>query len=1136
MPNQPVSSLLRFSVLAITLILGAVSAVAQLSTATITGVVQDTSNAVVPGATVTVTQTATNFTTRAVSGDNGVFSIPSLPVGPYTLSVAAKSFAPYEQTGIVLTVGQVANIQVTLKVGSIGEKITVTANTNAVESTESTIQNTVEERVVTDLPLNGRNPASLVDTTAGVSNPNQNAGQGQLASLNQVVPAGSNPGSITISTHGVRSGGTYYSLDGASNVDPSPVIGGPFPDPDATQEFSVVTGTYGARYISAPGGAVNIVTKSGTNAIHGSLFEFIRNGYVNAENALLAQPDTLKRNQYGATIGAPIIKNRWFVFGSYQGSRIRATAVNVYPVPNADERAGTFTTVEGQPYQFSSLIPALNNINPFIPWANIVGPLLVPSSVNANFYNYLGSGSPLIPLANHPSNGTLVVGVPTPTDEEQYVIKTEFVFGKHRAFARWFSDHYTGDAIAEPTSAPYNVFDTAGGGNSYWDNYAVGDTWVSGNLILDTRLSFLNIYNRTSSPAANEQFNLPAMGAINYSEPPGAAGIGIEALGQTVPPSASGTGKIPRSSLDLSEDVIYMKGKHQVSFGGDIRHIYYAQSNPAGQTGVLEYLGAFSSGALPGMLAGIFQAAGIPLNLLPLPPLVDSNFIDFYFGHPTVFIQSDGIFNSGTAYMYGFYGEDKYRATQRLTVTAGLRWDPYLPATPKHNQIDCWNPGVQSTVYPNTPEGITYHGDPNCPAGGTTAKYKGEFQPRIGFGYQLDKKGNTALRAGYGVYDIQVPLATVQGFSAFPFVRTYIVPNPFQNIGNIWGTNGTTNPFAAGFQGWGYTPPSSAVFPTPTPTFPVAANIGALAKNFTPGYVQQWSVSLQHQITNYDSVELAYVGTKGTKLAQSYDANLPVYFAGEISAGQEQATRPYNTIGSIYTMAPIGNSNYNGLDVTYKHRAKSGLGIVSAFSWSRCIDNGSTPASTGGATLDQYQPEYFRGLCDFDENLTWRTTATWMTPAFSGHGLPVRTVLGSWAVSGLLTMDAGQPFSVPDGTDRSFTGLANVADRVPGVPLYVNGRLNYYAFKDNAPGTFGDSGRNSFRSKKNADLDMALMKNFKFTERWRMMLRGEVFNLLNHPNYFNPNTTLDNTSPQTFGIYTYARDPRQLQLALKIMF
>jgi Carboxypeptidase regulatory-like domain len=706
MPNQP-SSLLKFSILAVILVFGAVSAVAQLSTATITGVVQDTSNAVVPGATVTVTQTATNFTTQAVSGNNGVFSIPSLPVGPYTLTVAAQSFAPYEQTGIVLTVGQVADIQVTLKVGTFAEKITVDANASAVESTESTIQNIVEERVVLDLPLNGRNPASLVDTTAGVSNPNQNAGQGQLASLNQVVPAGSNPGSITISTHGVRSGGTYYSLDGASNVDPGPVISGPFPDPDATQEFSVVTGAYGSRYVSAPGGAVNIVTRAGTNAIHGSLFEFIRNGYVNAENALLPKPDTLKRNQYGATIGAPIIKNRWFVFGSYQGSRIKATNVNVYPVPSAAERAGTFTTVTGQPYQFSSLIPDLNAINPFIPWAAIVGPLIVPSTVNANFYNWQGSGSPLIPLANQ-SNGTLAVGVPSPTDEEQYVIKTELVFGKHRAFARWFSDHFTADPVAEPTSPPYNVFATAGGNQSFWDNYALGDTYVSGNLILETRLSFLNIYNKVASPAGNSQFNLPAMGALNYSEPVGGAGIGIQALGQTVPPGVSGTGKIPRASLDFSEDIIYIKGKHQLAFGGDLRHMYYAQSNPAGQTGVLVYPGAFSDGALPGMLAGIFTAAHIPLNLLPLPTLANPNFVDFYFGHPTVFIQSDGIFNSGTAYMYGLYGEDKYRATQRLTVTAGLRWDPYLPATPKHNQIVCWNPGEQSTVYPNTPEGITF--------------------------------------------------------------------------------------------------------------------------------------------------------------------------------------------------------------------------------------------------------------------------------------------------------------------------------------------------------------------------------------------------------------------------------------------
>ena len=976
--------------------------------------------------------------------------------------------------------------------------------------------------------------------------PTRNAGQGQLASLNQIVPAGSAFGSTTAATHGVRSGGTYFSLDGASNVDPSSVISGPFPDPDATQEFSVVTGTYGSRYVSAPGGAVNIITKSGTNQVHGDLFEFIRNGYVDAENPILAAPDTLKRNQYGVTAGAPIIKDRWFIFGSYQGSRISQQAVNLYLVPNANERTGTFMTTTGGSYQFSSLMPALEN-GPFgfLPWALILGPYIAPfteSTVNTNFLNsFNGSGSPLIPLAKTP-NSELSVGVPTPTDEEQYDIKTDFVLDKHRAFIRWFSDHFTSNQVPEPTSAPYNVFDTAGGGKSYWDDYAVGDTWASGsNWILDSRVSFLNVYNETASPAIDAQFNLPAMGAINYSEPTGAAGIGIEALGNTVPPGVSGVGKIPRASFDGSEDVIDVHGKNQFSLGGDIRRIYYAQNNPAGQTGVMEYQGGFSDGQLPGELAGVLEGA---VHLSPaaaqgyvasiLPTIADPDFADFYFGHPSAFIQSDGIFNSGATYMYGFYGEDKYRATQRLTVTAGTRWDPYLPAVPKHHQMDCWNPGEQSTVYPNTPIGITYPGDANCPDGGTTAKYEGEFQPRIGLGYQVDKKGNTAVRLGYGVYDIQVPLASVQGFSTFPFVRTYVEINPGQEIDNVWASNGIANPFSAGFQGWGYTPPSTAVFPVATPTTSVA--IGNITKNFRPGYVQQWSLSVQQQLGGYDSVEIAYVGTKGTKMAQSYDMNLPVYFAGETSTGEEQATRPYNTIGGIYTMDPIGNSSYNGIDVTYHHRQKAGLGIVSAFNWSKCIDNGSSPGSTGGATLDQYQPNYFRGRCDFDENLTWRTTATWATPSLSAQSLPVRTILGSWAASGLLTLDAGLPFTVAEGVDNSYTGLANVADRVPGVALYVNGQLNRAAFTDNAPGTFGNSGRNSFRSDANKDFDMALMKNFKLTERWALMIRFECFDLFNHANYFNPDTTYEGTTEQTFGLYTYARDPRQLQGAVKITF
>ncbi len=279
----------RLAPLCVLLLLTLPLGLAQVSTAALNGTVQDDTGAVIPGAKITVIQTETNFTTETVSASDGSFRVPSIPVGPYTIRVSKSGFSQYEQSGIVLTVGQVATIRVPLAVGTQTQNVVVTAEAPAVTITDSTIQSVVEEQVVADLPLNGRNPAALMYTAAGITD----------ATIN---PVGTNPNSTVAggaladesapTTNGIRPGGTYFSLDGAGNVDPFNVIGGPFPNPDATQEFSVVTGSYGARYVSAPGGAVNIVTKSGTNQIHGSAFEYVRNGYFNAENRFAPVPDT----------------------------------------------------------------------------------------------------------------------------------------------------------------------------------------------------------------------------------------------------------------------------------------------------------------------------------------------------------------------------------------------------------------------------------------------------------------------------------------------------------------------------------------------------------------------------------------------------------------------------------------------------------------------------------------------------------------------------------------------------------------------------------------------------------------------------------------------------------------------------
>jgi hypothetical protein len=1073
----------------------------QVTTAAVNGLVKDSSGALVPGADILATQTATNYTAQTTTGDNGEFSLPILPVGPYTIRVSRAGFESFEQSGILLQVGQARTLQIALKVGAGTETVTVTSELPAVDSSSNTIQAVVGEKVVTGLPLNGRNPADLLYTIPGVTNAVLN-GAGTQSTVKEADATPPNESAPTVS--GVRPGGTYFSLDGASNVDPWNVIGGPFPNPDATQEFGVVTGTYGARYVSAPGGAVNIITKSGTNAFHGTVFEFLRNGDVNARNYFQTTPDILKRNQYGFAAGGPILKNKLFIFGSLQATPVTDSAPLVTTTPTAAERSGQF-------------ISAINGETVTIP-----GP---PSTVTQNLFKY-------IPLPG--SDGFYRTTLPADNNDFQWVLRGDYTIGSHRIFGRFFEDRYTTPTVPLTNN---DILTQSGGSNHSWDSLAFGDTWASksGNWISEARLSYLKVPVTNDAVPGNEALSYTALGATGFT-----AGV-IPGLGITVAngvyASPSQT-EFPRHSWNFNEDVIHTTGRHQLSFGTDLQWLTFSESNLAGQNGVAIFAGLYS--------------------LIVAGPLTDNTNADLYAGHPLIFIQGDGFFTASHGHTLGFYGEDKYKASDRLTLTAGLRWDPYLPYTLQAGHVNCWNPGQQSSVFVNAPLGVIYPGDPGCSGGGTSSKFP-IIQPRVGFAYQLDDKGATAVRGGYGLYSQQFQIQSFLGFSSFPWVRQYQLVNPFQSIDNIWGSNGQSDPFVDGFTNASYMPPHDVSYEQAES---IGLKLGAIGKDFRPAYVHQYSLSLQHAFTSADSVELAYVGTLGVNISQSYDVNAPIYIPGTStgaagscgslsgtnlppvgqpcsSTSNENARRPYGASGltQINEMHSNSTSNYNGLNVTYHHQRRGGLDFTSAFNWSKCIDEGSQPAGTNAPTANDDNPTIRRGRCDFDQNLTFRNIGVWSTPKLENAERLVRAIAGSWSLSGIFTWDAGQPFSVTSTLDNSYTNIGlDLADSVPNVPRYVNGKLNAAAFTVNAAGTYGNSGRNSLRSPGYVDVDTGIMKFFPvYKDRVSGVFRTEAFNLFNHPSFFPPNASLP-VNTTTFGVSTAARAPRILQFSVKLMF
>lgn len=1105
------------------LLISVKGAKAQVSTASIAGTVHDSSGAVIAGAQIKVTQTDTDITHAAVSGDDGSFTIPLLPVGSYRVDVEFSGFAPYDQSGIVLTVGQVATVNISLKPGSATQTVTVEANAQIVETTQSSSSSLVNEQQVVGLPLNGRNPASLVFLAGGTTNPVQNipeSNTGNAVLQNSLVY----PSETAPTLHGIRGGGVYFSLDGANNMDSYQVTGGPFPNPDAVEEFSVVSGNYGAQYVSAPGGAVNIVTKSGTNQIHGDLFEFVRNGYFNARNFFSNQPDALKRNQFGGTLGAPIIRNRWFIFGSYQGTRLSDKLAGLTAtVPTMAQRGG----------DFSSLLAGPNPVqlkDPFtgqpIAGDKMTAGMLDP--VTQALLKYVPSPDPTI--VGKPYN--FVYSSPISQTENQYVVKSDYNFGSHRIFGRYFRDQFNWTPNGIPEG---NILASYRAQNHTWDNATFGDTWVRGNWIMDSRFTLVRDNSITS--AGENSVDLGNLGAKNFTpgQFPTIQSLSVSGGFSIVPGNYNG---FPRHTYAISEDVNFLRGRNHVSFGGDVQHLSTLLRTDNQQNATVGFSGTFSGNAMA----------------------------DYMLGALGSFAQSDGIDVAASGTLPGFYGQDVFQATSRLTLTVGLRWDPYLPFKSQGKRMMCWRPGVQSKVFINAPTGLTFPGDPGCNSAGVNASYWniGDWEPRFGFALRLDSAGKTVLRGGYGLYSTQYPLFSFLGFGLVqPFLRSISNTNAPIHVSDPWATFPGGNPFANGFElNLGQRPANA---PFINPALAVTSNPG-----FKLAYVQQWSLILEKALATNDAVTLSYFGTKGTHLSLIQDDNQPVYVAGvagtgcsvgqygTTTAGQScstqgnsQSRRPYPLIGPIRGEFSGGNSIYNGLELEYRHRFSAGFTLSSAFTYSRSIDDMSSPANVilvGGSFIPvPNDPSIQRGPSDFNQPYTWRSSGVWTIP----FGKNLKGVTGAmasgWQLSGILTRESGLPFSVGALTNPCLCGEpAQLANLAPGVRRTISISANTAAVKGlpiinvNAfvvppAGQFGNSGRNSLYAPGLTNVDVSVAKEFKLTERLRFQFRSEFFNALNHPQFLPPSAGVP--LPATvFGTLGSARDPRILQFSGKLVF
>jgi hypothetical protein len=538
----------------------------------------------------------------------------------------------------------------------------------------------------------------------------------------------------------------------------------------------------------------------------------------------------------------------------------------------------------------------------------------------------------------------------------------------------------------------------------------------------------------------------------------------------------------------------------------------------------------------------------------PVPPFLfftsGNEVSDFVLGKPVVFAQGDGLQAEARGTLWGFYGQDQIRAASRLSLTLGLRWDPYWPFHTLHGRASCFRPEEISAVFINAPAGLVFPGDPGCNSSGGVQPDLHTFQPRIGFAYSLDQKGSTVIRGGAGIYAMQFPMQSFLPFAnQVPYIRTIQVMFP-PSIANPWGSHPGGDPFAGGFTNDNLPRPSDVPFPSGIQSTSV------FNPHFKLAGVYQWNLTIEHQFAGKTVVRASYAGTKGTHLSLNRDENAPVFIPGLCggvpcsTTANEQQRRPFQGLGKVLDAESVGNSFYNALQLVVERRLSANLTLYANYVWSKSIDTVSSNAngtlfSGFNTAIDPFNLRFNRGLSDFDVPQSFTTSVVWQLPSSNSGGFVLKQVLSGWTATAIWTWQSGQPFSILSGVDNSLTGNGlDLADLVPGVSPHldpdrprqevVKEYFNTAAFQPNAIGTFGDSGRNILFGPGYCNVDLAVIKTIPFGhERHRLQIRGEFFNISNTPHFEAPTGAGGGINTPGFGEIIAARDPRIIQLAAK---
>lgn len=1062
-------SLIRWKTFAVCLLLVSTSPVnAQVSTSTILGTVTDRSGAVIPNAQVTVTNIQTNFSRTVATNESGQYSVRFLPTGAYRVEASADGFKKFSQSGIILDIERSARVDPVMDLGTITETIAVTSDAPLVNTTTASIGRTVDNDQILNLPLVNRNVYSLLTTTPGVE-------------LTESGNAFGFPEQRTLingsSYQGV--GAVNYFLDGGNNTTGLRNTGNSAPNPDAVQEFRVITNSYGAEFGRFAGGVVDVITRSGANSLHGSLFEFLRNDKLNAKTWSALTKPPLRRNQFGGTLGGPIRKDRTFVFGSYSGLRQRQVQFrNTAIVPTPLERLGDFSASARKPTDPSTRQP--------FPDGRIPASRVDPTARRIV--------DQYIPLANLPGN-FFETTQPEPFDTDEVQVKIDHALSPaHQLTGSYFLNKGSNlEALA---------------GNLPWSerrfswkqqNFNASDTWtISPSSINQLRLTYVrNFGGRLNLP----QLSLGDLGsAYRIQGTPSLPQItvsGFFTLGQGIAGPSAGS-----NYYGLREVLSITRGGHSLKLGGDFSLEKFIHDTTLNNYGTFSFDGTIASNALA----------------------------DFLVGRPRTMNQDAPVTKIDNGWYWGLFMQDDWRIHARLTLNLGLRYDLQLPTTDPHDRKLTFVGGARSQVVPTALPGLLFPGDPGI-ARGIIAADRNNFAPRVGFAWDPSGNGRTSVRGALGVFYGGISgnewnsTADNQPFTIrqrFNDVRSF--SDPYGNL------PGGASPFP-----YSYTPAN--------PRFLLPASVAGPSLDFRWPYTYQMNFSIQRQLASDLTVEAAYVSSLGHKLPFVRDLNYPIFGPGATAANVDSRRPFLpGTLAVIGQLNSIMTTAYHGLQITGEKRMSRHFQFKGFYTFSKSIEGGrmQNDTTSGGAqNMNNLRNE--RGRTDNDRRHNFVASMIWHIDYF--RSIPgAHHLLDGWTISGISVIRSGAPFSVTSGTDRNLDGNNNDRANLIGDPRLDPNRprdaatarwFNTAAFTPAPTGQDGASGRNILDEPGLKTFDLGIFRDFSLRENMKLQVRSEMTNAFNIVNLNAPTANLNSAA---VGTIRNARTMRQVQMGLRLSF